>query len=74
MSTVYRLPPCLTFEQFALLTQQHVKTVRRKARARIIRSYQRRIPISELAKYGITPEDASRYLHDHGSHPQIHAA
>jgi hypothetical protein len=61
-----RLPPSLTTEQFAFLTQHHVQVIRRKCRARIIKAfgYPKRIPPRELLAFGIDLADAAVALHE----------
>lgn len=58
------LPPTLFTDEFARCVRLDVETVRRKCRARIIKATGRphRIPVSELAKFGVTAEDALRIL------------
>jgi hypothetical protein len=70
-NSTIRLPACLTVDQFAFLTQLHVKTVQRKCRARVIKAFGRpfRIPPRELLEFGVTLEDAAVALHSRKSMP-----
>ena len=59
------LPPFLFTDEFAkCIRVKSVETVRRKIRTREIKASGRpaRIPISELAKFGVSQEDAARIL------------
>ena len=61
--TLY-LPPILTTKEFALCVRLNVDVVRRKIRDRIISAKGRPagIPPSELAKFGVSKEDAALRL------------
>jgi len=63
---IVRLPPSLTAEQFAFLTQFNVEVIRRKCRANIIKSVGNpiRIPPRELLAFGMTLEDAAIALRE----------
>lgn len=61
-----RLPPVLTTEQFAYLTQYNTAVIRRKCEAGIIKAFgvPYRIPPRELLAFGVTLEDAAIALHE----------
>ena len=58
------LPPTLFTDEFAKCVRLGEETIRRKCRARIIKARGRpyQIPISELAKFDVSPEQALRIL------------
>lgn len=58
------LPPTLFVDEFAKCVRLGRETIRRKCRARIIKAHGRpyQIPISELSKFGVTPEQALQVL------------
>ena len=58
------LPPTLFTGEFAQCVRLGPETIRRRIRARIIKAYGRpsQIPVAELAKFGVSPEQAALIL------------